>query len=300
MQSPLSKELVQQILDAATDVVMVTEATPLDAPGPAIVFVNEAFTELTGYTAEEAIGQSPRILQGPGTDRATLDHIRSALERHESCHVTVLNYAKTGREYWLDLKIYPLHGSDGTVTHFAAIERDKTNEMEAAKELYEAATVDELTGAINRRHFDDELDEAVHRSGRYDRPLTLVMFDLDRFKKTNDTHGHAAGDEVLKMVAQVCRPMVRNPDMLGRVGGEEFAVLLNETPLDGGLILADRLRQAIADSSVEHEGHTLRITASFGCAQLAAGEDGEALMGRADDALYRAKDNGRNRVEAAD
>ncbi len=289
----------RQILAESTDGVVVTHAAPIDGDGPEIVYVNPAFTRLTGYAENEALGATPAILNGPDTDTAALQDIREALSRDMPVHGTVLQYARGGRPFWCDLNMFPLRDSSGLVTHFAAFLRDRTREMEAAQELYDAATTDELTGFYNRRHFTDSLEQAIRRCRRYGHALSLLTFDLDRFKAVNDTYGHPVGDEVLRTVAATCKPMVRDPDALGRIGGEEFAVLLNETPLDGARIAAERLRTAIEAATTEADGAAIKITASFGCAQLAAGEDARGLIARADDALYRAKQNGRNRTETA-
>ena len=123
----VDNDLLTQIIENTNDVVIVTRADPLDEPGPVIEYVNSAFTRLTGYLPEEVIGRSPRILQGPETDPATRRRIGEALRRGEPIREEILNYAKDGREYWLDLQILPLPGTDGRVTHFAAIERDLTD-----------------------------------------------------------------------------------------------------------------------------------------------------------------------------
>ena len=122
---------LEDVVKFANDIVIVTEAHPLDEPGPRIVYVNKAFTDLTGYTPEEVIGKSPRILQGPESHPETRAEIRSALERKNSVRTVIVNYSKSGRKYWLDLNIIPLKDSHGQVTHFAAIERDLTDIKEA-------------------------------------------------------------------------------------------------------------------------------------------------------------------------
>lgn len=118
--------IFRSALDSAKDIVLITEAEPLDLPGPKIVYANQAFYDLTGYSPEETIGNEPRMLQGDATDRATLDRIRAALVAREPVRVDVVNYAKSGKAYWLDLIIVPLRDPAGTVTHFAAIQRDIT------------------------------------------------------------------------------------------------------------------------------------------------------------------------------
>jgi PAS domain S-box-containing protein len=127
----VDNELLTQIIENTNDVVIVTRAGLLDEPGPVIEYVNAAFTRLTGYLPEEVIGKSPRILQGPGTDAATRRRIRDALRRGEPVREEILNYAKDGQEYWLDLQIIPLRGPKGELTHFAAIERDLTERHQA-------------------------------------------------------------------------------------------------------------------------------------------------------------------------
>lgn len=166
-------------------------------------------------------------------------------------------------------------------------------------ELRHLATTDPLTGLANRAHFLDQVEEEMVRSDRFRRPLALLMIDLDRFKRINDQHGHAAGDEVLRVFARVLGSSLRSVDLCGRLGGEEFAVLMPETDLAGALPGAERLRQAIEAARVDGVAGGLAFTASFGVAVRHGEEPLKRLMARADAALYAAKHGGRNRVEVA-
>ncbi|RME21235.1 MAG: GGDEF domain-containing protein [Deltaproteobacteria bacterium] len=164
--------------------------------------------------------------------------------------------------------------------------------------LTRLASIDGLTGALNRRAFLARCREELHRAGRNRRPLCLVMLDLDHFKRINDTRGHAVGDLVLREAAARLRQRMRESDVLGRLGGEEFAVLLPETGLAEAREVAERLRRVLADSPIRARGVEVAITASFGVAPVdAADDDGvERALQDADTALYRAKEAGRNRV----
>ncbi len=167
-------------------------------------------------------------------------------------------------------------------------------------ELERLATTDSLTGLANRRRLFDCLEQEVYRAQRYGTALSLVMFDIDHFKRINDSWGHATGDWVLRRIARETHQLLRKTDQAGRYGGEEFVVLLPETDLSEALLLAQRLRQRISDTAItpEHDA-PMPVTVSVGVAALAPDETGEELIHRADQALYRAKQNGRNRVETA-
>jgi diguanylate cyclase (GGDEF)-like protein len=159
------------------------------------------------------------------------------------------------------------------------------------------ARTDDLTGLNNRRAFSALGFQALEHSRRYNRPLAVVMCDIDHFKTINDTYGHASGDKVLQAVAATMLGRVRTPDIPGRLGGEEFAVLLPETDGDQAVVFAERLRADLERLEVTHNGRTIRFSCSFGVAHR--GEDVavlETLLMRADEALYRAKNEGRNRV----
>lgn len=167
------------------------------------------------------------------------------------------------------------------------------------EELRQAALLDPLTGVANRKSFDQRLREAVRDALETGAPLSLIMIDIDHFKRFNDTFGHQLGDEVLRLTARVLRERTKGRDMVARYGGEEFAVLLIDTPLSGAMIVAEQLRTGVAGKQIMRKGSRESlggITMSLGVAQYAHGEPLAQLMGRADQALYHAKRMGRNRV----
>ena len=178
--------------------------------------------------------------------------------------------------------------------------RETTHALRSAnEELEKRANTDGLTGLANRRHFMDRLDSELDRSLRYQRPLSLVLLDLDHFKEVNDSHGHAAGDAVLRATADILRAVSRDVDLAGRIGGEEFGLLLPETPEEGAMALAERVRTRLAQRvyNAGEEG-SYRVTGSLGVATRRGAQQlsGDSFLHRADTALYQAKDEGRNRV----
>ena len=164
----------------------------------------------------------------------------------------------------------------------------------------EQARTDDLTRLANRRAFVEQGRAALDQAKRYNRPLSLVLFDIDHFKRVNDSRGHAAGDEVLKKVAALLAAVVRASDTAGRIGGEEFGVLLPETAVAEARLFAERLREGIRAQAIVHDGAEMRVSCSFGVAQAGPQTTTlDGLLGAADAALYRAKEAGRDRVEAA-
>jgi diguanylate cyclase (GGDEF)-like protein len=173
-----------------------------------------------------------------------------------------------------------------------------TREHEAAlKTIREQATRDELTGIFNRRHMTDALRRESSRTDRTHEPFCILMLDIDLFKNINDRVGHIAGDNVLIAVTRTIAPQLRAIDHFSRYGGEEFLVLMPSTSLDAALYAAERIRKCVAEAHTIEAGHVLRVTVSIGVAEYRAGGAVDVTLADADRALYRAKHNGRNRVE---
>jgi diguanylate cyclase (GGDEF)-like protein len=192
---------------------------------------------------------------------------------------------------------------DGELVQFGAtaVYRYSVTDSEHEKmlvNLYEASVRDPLTGIFNRDHFGERLRAELAFARRHQTEVSLVMFDIDHFKRINDTHGHQAGDRVLISLARAIADSVRIEDVLARYGGEEFVLILRNIDLEGAAAVAERLRRVVAALSVHHEGREIQVTASFGCASLTtcAEPDGQALIAAADVRLYEAKGAGRNRV----
>jgi diguanylate cyclase (GGDEF)-like protein len=198
-----------------------------------------------------------------------------------------------------------LRASRESLRQLTALLEDRTAQLDhAAERLEKVATIDGLTGIANRRRFGEFLHQEWSRALRTATPIALVMVDVDFFKRFNDSYGHLIGDDCLRRVASVLHAAARRPgDLAARYGGEEFAVILGGTPGDSALVIADILRQGIEDLHITHESSEVsrHVTASVGVA-LANPTDGgtpELLIFAADEALYRAKAAGRNRVVSA-
>ncbi len=188
---------------------------------------------------------------------------------------------------------------EGKPEFLIGVNWDVTESREKEEQLRRMATTDDMTKLHNRRYFIELIDREMERSIRYNRPFSLVMFDADKFKVVNDTYGHDVGDMVLKSIASTAKNVLRDVDIIGRLGGEEFAVGLPETDLNGATLLAERLRVALEQAFVElPDGQKVDFTVSLGVAILDdSTTDMNILLKHADLALYAAKENGRNRVE---
>lgn len=173
----------------------------------------------------------------------------------------------------------------------------QTDLKDAMERLSESSNRDGLTGIYNRRYLEQRISAEYDRVRRYGGNLSFIIFDLDHFKKVNDTYGHLAGDEVLCNVSRRIHELLRTVDVLGRYGGEEFGIILPATPMDGARILAERIRQVIAQTPITYKEITIPVTISIGVSEFETGTPKyEHLIHCADLALYYGKENGRNRV----
>lgn len=176
---------------------------------------------------------------------------------------------------------------------------DITEMRELENSLRELATTDPLTGAYNRRYFMERFEGEFHRSRRFGLSLVIVSIDIDHFKSINDTFGHPAGDKVLQNLVTLCQRILRKSDLFGRIGGEEFMIMLPQTNLNGGLELTERIRETVEKEAVPEDDRVINYTFSAGITVLHSEDQNiNNLLKRADHALYEAKNKGRNRIES--
>ncbi|WP_052514828.1 sensor domain-containing diguanylate cyclase [Dethiosulfatarculus sandiegensis] len=268
-------------------------------------YLSPGIKSLTGYTPEEInqIGFANLVREIQHPDGSQLDKNDLMWQRMEGqtgeFYADYLVEAKSGEKVWLGDHSFPWLDDKGMVLGSLGILIDITSRKNLENKLRRRATTDFLTGASTRRHYINLVSREISRSLRSGSPLCLIIMDVDHFKLVNDTYGHAAGDNVLKHLCDLCRSQLRVSDSLGRIGGEEFGILLVDCPLKKALQVAERLKELIADSVLLYSGEPISCTASFGVAQLNPSTDNlELLMKRADAALYEAKGKGRNLVWA--
>jgi diguanylate cyclase (GGDEF)-like protein/PAS domain S-box-containing protein len=271
-----------------------------------IEYVNPKFTTVTGFTIDEVRGKTPQDTFGSSeTQPETRAEQWQTILSLKEWRGDMVNRRKNGESYWAAVSISPIIDSNGVITHFVSINEDITARKESEEKikslnagLEQLAMTDYLTNLYNRRYFMQRGIEEVKRAWRNNQPLALLMLDVDQFKKVNDTHGHEAGDRVLQQIAAALKSSLRETDILGRMGGEEFAILLPNTALEEAGLLADRVRHSIATLSFEISGELLAVTVSIGVVVITNEMSGiDDMLRNADAAMYQAKRRGGDRVE---
>ncbi|NEU15027.1 EAL domain-containing protein [Methylobacterium sp. BTF04] len=314
--------LLESVAVHARDSILITEAEPTDLPGPRILYCNAAFTRTTGYSEAEVIGKTPRILQGPKTDPASRAKLREAFARWKPIEIELMNYHKDGSEFWVELSIVPVADENGWYTHWVSVQRDITERKQADElatrvriaevknetlaieiqerkrveaELLYTAFHDSLTGLRNRAFFMERLTVAIGHSRDLSTPGCAVIFlDLDRFKAVNDSLGHIAGDALLKEVGSRLKRCTRSQDTLARIGGDEFAVLVESTvDLATSVDIAESIIAAMR-APIRIGQQTIFPSCSIGVVRASDQyQSPEDLIGDADIAMYQAKRAGR-------
>lgn len=268
---------------------------------------NESIGRVTGYPREAVIGRPYSLFYSPGC--TTPDRITDRLHEADTNGWSLDDGWRSradGTRFWGSALISPLRidnetvlavGEPGEQAAYCLVIRDITDRREEIENLHKNTSCDHLTGLVNRRMFFEAAEIELGRWKRRPRPIAIVMFDADHFKRVNDTHGHPAGDAVLRNLAATLKATFRDCDVVARIGGEEFAVLLPSTGAVGALAVANRFLQAVAAQRVQVDGAEIRYTVSGGIACMdETVADLGALMKRADKALYAAKAAGRNQV----
>ncbi|MCW8889590.1 MAG: diguanylate cyclase [Sedimenticola sp.] len=292
-----TEETLQKLSLAVTHSPVLTVITN---PEGVIEYVSPIVEEITGYSPDEVIGQTPRLFKSGRTDPSVYDSLWRAIKSKETWRGEIENRRKDGALYWEYISIAPVLDDHGDVVAFVGSSMDITQRKQMESQLLALASTDSLTGVFNRRHFLEEVENHLAQSERYKSPLSLMIIDIDNFKHLNDSGGHALGDAVIKQFTQIAEATIRNVDILGRLGGDEFAILMPETSAEKALVLAERLKEAISSFDISYESLTLNITVSIGLSTYVNNEEiqdtVQSLLARADEGLYTAKRGGRNLI----
>lgn len=261
-----------------------------------IIFWNESARLIFGYTQDEISGKSLTILmpeQYRDAHRKGLELIKATGKSKYIGKTTEMHaLRKNGDIFHVELSVSMWKA--GEEYYYSGIVRDITKRKNLESELKKLAVTDTLTQVFNRTKYYEIMKRETERTKRYDHPLSIIMFDIDHFKKVNDIYGHAVGDYVLRTLTQIVKKNLRETDYLVRWGGEEFIIIAPDTDLKKAEILAERNRKASEKYKYDRAG---TITVSFGVTQFIKDDNEETVIKRADDALYEAKRKGRNRVE---
>jgi diguanylate cyclase (GGDEF)-like protein/PAS domain S-box-containing protein len=261
--------------------------------------VNRIYEEVTGLKREMVIGKTDTELFG--TERGSSFRAIDQRVMNEGCVIkTEETLERDGNtHYFISIK-FPTRDSAGTINGTCGMSTEITNLKKIQKDLERVSQYDELTSVFNRRHFSALASQEIARSNRYGGMVCVAMLDVDHFKRINDTHGHAAGDKVLEDFGALIKKTIRDCDIAGRMGGDEFAILFPQINLQQAIEAAERLRQLVSEHVFYFEDMPMKYTISLGLAiKESKNETLEHLLRNADLALYNAKNAGRNQVGTA-
>lgn len=282
-------QLMLQAIEQSAVMTFITDANGV------IEYVNPVFTEWTGYTAEEAIGQKPSLIKSDTTPDELYKDLWQTLSAGKEWRGEIQDRRKTGDAYWASVVISPVRHANGEIEHFISIHEDITERKQLDEANY-LANHDQLTGLANRRSFMDLANRKMLEVQRNNSSAAIVTTDIDNFKSVNDTYGHHVGDEVLCEFSRRLKLAVRGHDVVARMGGEEFAILVSQQVETEAVEAAERFCKAVNSSPFETSAGLLIVTASFGVSALSADLMLDETLKICDKALYEAKGAGKNCV----
>lgn len=263
--------------------------TTTTRPDSTIVEVSSAFEKISGYSKEELLGKEISIIKHPQRDKQIIKELWDTILEQKTWTGIIKNKKKNGEEYWLEQTIIPkINEENKNIENFLSISVDVTDK----KELEKIATIDKLTNIYNRRMLDDFLKTEIEIANRHNEDLSLIIVDIDHFKIVNDTFGHLAGDNLLTSISKIILENIRNTDIFGRYGGEEFLIICRKTTKENAFVLAEKLRILIKEFKFDEIGHK---TISLGISDFQKSDTVETLFKKADTALYEAKNTGRDK-----
>jgi diguanylate cyclase (GGDEF)-like protein/PAS domain S-box-containing protein len=286
--------LRERALHASSNGIVMTRCVGSKNP---IEYVNPAFERITGYRMYEVLGRDMRFLAAPGLDDFERSQLRTAINERRECNVVFRNLRKCGAIFWNDLTVTPVQNEQSVITHFIGVINDVTESKHRTSHLEYEINHDALTGLANRNLLWDRLEQALSASQRNKALVALLLLDLDNFKGINDSLGHDAGDEVLKVVARRLQSSVRDSDTVARLSGDEFVLILyNQPSLRYTMRMIDRLREELAKPMLI-TNKEISIGSSMGVSIYPHdGASVRELIKAADVAMYHAKAGGRNEV----
>jgi len=275
--------------------------------GGIITFVNDTLCRYVMMTREDLMGKSYYPFLHPDDREAFVRKIETL---NPDAHIMIAEarvVLPDGRMAWHLWSHHAIFNDQGKLVEYQGTGRDITDRKLAEEEILTAkkqaeqlARTDTLTGVDNRRSFIETAEEEFIRSRRFNHPMSVLMIDIDQFKHINDTHSHAAGDEILKSFAMTICCALRKVDHFGRIGGDEFSAILIETSIGQAMDTAERIRRIVESGEVQFGEKSIQITASLGVAEIESGDDGFAnTLARADMAMYQAKKAGRNCIKCS-
>lgn len=284
--------LLSAAMDSATSAMLITERDGK------IVWFNEALSQFSGYSHDEILNHKPSMFSSGEHDKSFWRKMWQAISHGKAWHGDVVNRKKNGSLFSVVQSITPLYNDQGELTHFLSVLHDVTEKKELEREVKYLAYHDVLTGLPNRVLFQDRMQQAITQAKRSKSEVALLFIDLDGFKEVNDTHGHAAGDRLLQLVAERLRGCVREGDTVARLAGDEFTVLLRDVANEEGLCrIAAKILEKIAQPYDLGE-YSANVTASVGISLYPKHATGvEKLLAHADEAMYRAKQAGKNNYQ---
>ncbi len=261
---------------------------------------NNGATNITGYTEREVLGMpQSKVVGEPMAVDGILQLAMHFARLNNHCSEVQTRYRRDGSPFFAQITLDVVRDAAGEISGFIEVFSDITEQKEREDALYRSATRDSLTGVFSRGHFLEMANMEIDRARRFAEPLSVAMLDIDHFKAINDTYGHAAGDKVIVTLTQAIAGYIRKIDFVGRMGGEEFALLLPRANKEPALEVAQRLRLILSELVVDVGEAEINFTVSIGVAALRpTTRDLPDLLRNADAALYKAKREGRNRAAA--
>jgi diguanylate cyclase (GGDEF)-like protein/PAS domain S-box-containing protein len=254
-----------------------------------ITYASKAFCEISGYSQEELIGKAHNIVRDPETPASVYEDMWKTIQSGNQWYGEVKNLKKNGGFYWVKVAVSPEFDYNGKIIGYSSIRQD----ISSQKYIEQASLIDYLTQLYNKKYFDETLEKELYAAARYKYHISLLILDIDHFKNVNDTFGHLAGDTVLKEFASVLLENTRKSDIVTRIGGEEFAIIVSNDTEESACAFARKLRQEIEKHLFEI---IKNVTVSIGISSYKENDTAQTLFQRVDDAMYKAKHNGRNQV----